>query len=76
MGVLVERGLTQRLRVRAQALEARGQRRGAGPEVGIERLVEFAAGLGQDQLAQQVAAPLGNAKADVTAARMALSVLP
>ena len=42
--------------------------------VGVERAVEFAAGFGQDQLAQQIRPPLRDAEADVTAAGMAHQV--
>jgi len=36
----------------------------------VKRCIEFAAGFGKDQLAQQVRPPLGHAERDVTAARM------
>ena len=54
--------------------DPRGQRRGAGLVGGIERGVELAAGLGQDQPAQQIRPPLRDAKADVSAAGMAHQV--
>ena len=53
---------------------SRGQRRGAGRVGGIERGVELAARLGQDQPAQQIRPPLRDTKADVSAAGMAHQV--
>ncbi|KAH2808277.1 hypothetical protein KXV85_006066, partial [Aspergillus fumigatus] len=47
------------------------QRRGSGLVIRIERAIQFAAGLGQDQLAEQIGPPLRGAKADMPAARMA-----
>ena len=54
--------------------DPRRQRRGAGLVVGVERGIEFAAGFGQDQSAQQVRPPLGDAEADMPAAGMAHQV--
>lgn len=51
-----------------------GQRRGTGHVSRIERGIEFAAGLGQDQLAQQIRPALRDSEADVPAAGMAHQV--
>ncbi len=51
-----------------------GQPRGTGLIGRIEGGVEFTAGLGQDQLAQQIRPPLSDAKTDVAAAGVAHQV--
>ena len=54
--------------------EACQQRRGTALVVGVERGIELAAGLGQDQLAQQIGPPLRDAEGNMPAAGMAHEV--